>query len=441
LGCDERTCLRWEKKFALPVHRIGNVQSKGHVFAYQAELDQWLTGRKDVAKDLTPEERPSPVPRPKKRPVLLTAGLAGGGIVLLLLLAFLGPRIVRSSQPDNFKIDGSQLIILDRSGRELWRYDTGLENLSNESYYRDRFQIRKIGPGEARTTPVLVIRDIDGDGLVEVLFSIQTQSNFERSAVFCFDHRGRELWKHDAGRDRSFGGKRFAPQYGVQAVDVFSPGPGRENLVMIIAYQHPEFPTYTAFLTPRGKLIGEYWNSGRFSDYVFEDINDDGRKDVLLAGTNNEYWKACLAVLDPENAWGASPQSGEYKSDDLPRGTEEYYLLFSRTAVDKLESLREAFDFIDVLGPDRLIVRALISSIFFRLNFRLELDEVIDSDSYWEKFRKYQNAGKIPPGKPDGEKLRGELTKGLLYWDGTSWVATPTMNKKYRERPSTGPGR
>jgi len=47
LGCDERTCLRWEKKFGLPVHRAGGSQSKSLVFAYKDELDEWLRHRRE----------------------------------------------------------------------------------------------------------------------------------------------------------------------------------------------------------------------------------------------------------------------------------------------------------------------------------------------------------------------------------------------------------
>lgn len=40
-GRDERTVRRWERENALPVHRVpGN--GKGRVFAYEAELSQWL---------------------------------------------------------------------------------------------------------------------------------------------------------------------------------------------------------------------------------------------------------------------------------------------------------------------------------------------------------------------------------------------------------------
>ena len=41
LGCNERTCLRWEKELGLPVHRM-TTSSKSRVFAYKDELDGWI---------------------------------------------------------------------------------------------------------------------------------------------------------------------------------------------------------------------------------------------------------------------------------------------------------------------------------------------------------------------------------------------------------------
>jgi hypothetical protein len=45
LGYEARTCLRWEKKLGLPVHRIDPESSRSRVFAYQEELDDWLRTR------------------------------------------------------------------------------------------------------------------------------------------------------------------------------------------------------------------------------------------------------------------------------------------------------------------------------------------------------------------------------------------------------------
>jgi TolB-like protein len=41
-GRDERTVRRWEKESALPVHRVPG-GARGRVFAYERELDQWLS--------------------------------------------------------------------------------------------------------------------------------------------------------------------------------------------------------------------------------------------------------------------------------------------------------------------------------------------------------------------------------------------------------------
>ena len=44
LGCEIRTAIRWEKKMALPIHRMEGTP-KPRVFAYTHELDEWLNKR------------------------------------------------------------------------------------------------------------------------------------------------------------------------------------------------------------------------------------------------------------------------------------------------------------------------------------------------------------------------------------------------------------
>jgi len=42
---DIRTCINWEKKFGLPVHRIDKNSFRSRVFAYKSEIDQWFKNR------------------------------------------------------------------------------------------------------------------------------------------------------------------------------------------------------------------------------------------------------------------------------------------------------------------------------------------------------------------------------------------------------------
>ena len=59
-GRDERTVKRWEKERALPVHRVpGGV--RGGVFAYAAELSQWLKDPGSGATESTQEHSPAEV--------------------------------------------------------------------------------------------------------------------------------------------------------------------------------------------------------------------------------------------------------------------------------------------------------------------------------------------------------------------------------------------
>ncbi len=59
-GRDERTVKRWEKERALPVHRVpGGV--RGGVFAYAAELSQWLKDPGSAAKESPHEHSPAEV--------------------------------------------------------------------------------------------------------------------------------------------------------------------------------------------------------------------------------------------------------------------------------------------------------------------------------------------------------------------------------------------
>ena len=44
LGCDVRTCHRWEANHGMPVHRAEAGGRKSPVFAYKDELDRWFRG-------------------------------------------------------------------------------------------------------------------------------------------------------------------------------------------------------------------------------------------------------------------------------------------------------------------------------------------------------------------------------------------------------------
>lgn len=65
IGRDVRSAQRWERERGLPVHRVPG-EKGGSVFAYTAELDDWLHGRSEGS----PESEPAAQAKPPSPPVL-----------------------------------------------------------------------------------------------------------------------------------------------------------------------------------------------------------------------------------------------------------------------------------------------------------------------------------------------------------------------------------
>ena len=91
-GRDERTVRRWEKESALPVHRVPGA-AKGRVFAYESELDLWLSTPQALrTKTLALEPQISPVQISQVQPED-KLGAAGVWVGILAICAALAAGI------------------------------------------------------------------------------------------------------------------------------------------------------------------------------------------------------------------------------------------------------------------------------------------------------------------------------------------------------------
>ena len=207
LGVDRRTCQRWEKKYGMPVRRMEDTL-RSRVFAHKEDLDRWrdaVTKNNDFVREVQQagpaQQSGSRSHKPTKRYIFYGIPV----LVMAALLAIFLPRFFSDRQPVDFRIDHSTLIILNKLGRELWSYDTQLPNLWEEKEFRECFQKKKEISYEQRRLPVLIIKDINHDGLNEVLFSIQTNDGLKAEILYCFDSKGNKLWEFEAGREIQLG--------------------------------------------------------------------------------------------------------------------------------------------------------------------------------------------------------------------------------------------
>ena len=424
LGCDKRTCLRWEKNFGLPIHRLG-AGLKARVFAYRTELDRWMQERVDK-KTFSLEAFPRS--RTWSRSFYLVLPVVG---LIALLLYFL---VLKPSYPNpaDFRITKSKLFVVSEKSEELWRYNTGIEDLCDEKYYREHFQFKNKLSG-AISPPQMIIKDINQDGKTEVLFSIQTRNEVGEGELICFNHKGTILWKFAAGREMKFGSKIYSADYRIIGFEVNELNHDGRLEIIVSSAQRPQWPCQLVVLSSKGEKLGEYWNSGYFSDFVFVDLKGDGEKEIVAGGVNNEYGKACLAIFDPRLIKGSSPQlNPEYASKELGPGSEMYYLLLPRTDVDLADGYPvEGINEIDILKDKRISAEASLSKVFYEFDYNLVLQELPRSSHGFEIWhRKAREGGKIKSTL--NEEYWKKLAQGVLYWDGQNWVSHPTMNFFYK---------
>ena len=425
LDCDERTCRRYELNFGLPIHRMEGT-SKPRVYAYKGELDAWRKERLNGVLDKYRKELAAPKRRKLKAAKMLPWLLPFLAIIPAIFF------LIRSSpgQPADFRILGSKLIVLDEKGRRLWEIETKLHNLISEQAYRVRFQVPSRFPLNETLLPFLVIRDINRDRKNEILFCPKTIDSFKETGLYCFSSNGNELWHYQADRELVFGEHTYSADYRIYGIELFDTNDDGNLEVFLFTGHIPHSPSGLVMLDCLGRTLGEFTNWGRFNDIACADLDADKKKEVIIIGMNDEYRCGFLAVFDSSRVSGSSPQSERYKCKNCGPGSEKYYILFPRTDVDKtLKPDKVSIDQILLLKNHRIQLQAQISHIFFELDFSLRVQDIKGSDSFRRQHRDLKAAGKITSVLDDA--YYEELKSGVLYWDGTEWTSTPTMNRKW----------
>ena len=432
LGCDSRTCARWERDLGLPVYRLKGM-GKSRVFAYRSEIDAWR-GKRAHSRPLENKSEPSS----RRKRMKVHYFVLAGAVVMAAVLIFL-PR--SSKNPADFRIEDSELVVVNDKGRELWRYDTEKKNLVDDEAYRERSQYRRRGQTLRRVNkvflPQIMIADIDGDAVHEVLFSIQTQDEFGEGELLCFDASGTEIWRFQTGMKLVFGRDPYSGDYRISGFMIDDLDFDGNIEIVVIADHKYYFPTRLSVLDANGKVRGDFWNSGRLVDLQFLDLNGNGKKEILTAGMNNEYKCPVLVVFDVGRIEGASPQeNNEYTCSACKPGTEMYYLRFPRTDVDRLDFLMDCIWRIDIFKNGRVSLMTHRSNIFYELDYDLKPVDVRLSNSFEQAHRKAVREGRIS-SVLNNDYIEA-LKDGVRYFDGQEWVSEPSMNSLYRSPGGSG---
>lgn len=205
-------------------------------------------------------------------------------------------------------------MVEDATGREVWR--KAFED-SVESGYAVLFRHRGW------------VGDLDGDGRNETLF---VHAPWQKSTpLIAFGADGRELWRFEPGKTVITKKNIYAPPYSIEQFLVTA-----DKKVLVTSSHFIYHPNQMVMLDGRGKVLGEYWHSGRLNVMEVGDMDGDGVEEIYLGGVSQGYKMATVVRLDPRSFGGASvEEDAMFQMQGFKAGYGAKRVLFPRSCLNR----------------------------------------------------------------------------------------------------------
>lgn len=322
LGRDVRTCQRWEIELELPVYRVNQDSVRSKVFSYSSEIDDWFS------LTLKNHNGARKWNGTKKWivPVLL---------ILFIVFVFFGLFSLvfnkkghpvsfsdAGSNPVRWDIKGSQIVLYDIQDDILWTKSIN-NPTPQESYYIIEKDPKPAGLMINRLNKrnKIVLEDIDNDNKNEALCYFNHENSEERN-ISLFDNDSQEIWTRTLEFNQEY--KEGLPNHDFQVIklafeDVVDDG--RKEILVLWSHVR-YFSSVFLIYDLNGKELFSYIHTGILQFFVLNSIKEEKRL-IYLGGTNNLLNDdAVLSILDCEDL-----KSGVGPPYDVPIGMREEDLI------------------------------------------------------------------------------------------------------------------
>ncbi len=157
---------------------------------------------------------------------------------------------------------------------------------------------------EAVNRSLILVNDIDGDGINEVLVGVQRGAALaEAEGLYVFNGDGSRRFHYRPIHRVQFGPYRGAPPWVPNLIAVQPSSGHRKSIWLASATSY--YPSVLERIGPDGRPDAAYWSDGYINTVRFATL--DGRAVVLAGGDNNEWRGGSLAVLDLASPTATAP--------------------------------------------------------------------------------------------------------------------------------------
>lgn len=396
-----RTAQRWERKFDLPIRRLGKDQ-KFYIMADANEIDEWIkkSNRRLKARSM-----------PLLKIVFLFIIFLGIATLINYFL-FKHPSSKTPGLPFSFLARSDCIEVYDQDGHYLWSYQVN-ERLEQRPYL-------------SSSSPFIFFDDLDADNKMDVLMAVHTKDNIADRLVR-LDVQGRVIWEYRPGLACQYGHRTYSSDFDIKLLHLSDLNGDGKKEIIVDACHKINFPCRIVVLDPDGFTQGEYWNTGHIVTIKTVDLNHDNYQEILLGGVNNNYQRGCLIILDVREITGCSPPQAN--SDFFPAhytpGTELFYILIPPDSLSKFLFIQDTVFSIDLFNDQTFSVCTNKSRVFYKFNFDLSPLDVFTGLEFKQINQNLIQEGKI---KTSFQINREKLLKEILYWNGQEWISKPSPN-------------
>jgi hypothetical protein len=370
----------------------------------------------------------------------VSSAIGGIGLAAAVIgLLFFVLKPFRDNNPAFAKINNYVLTVYNKNAESLWTKNViGIPDCTAE-------EPPAVSAALKRT---MLVGDIDDDGKNELVFSNgNNRLSQESDSLFCFDFNGTLRWAIGTGRYISFGDTAILQHTARVILDFFilKRQPASRPQLFTLSMDRMFSPGKLFEVDPlNGNILQNYYCRGGATMVLTQDIDHDGKMEIVMSGVNDGFNRTYIAVLDPANIEGYAPVPVHYLPINVPKAIEKYYVLFPRTFLNHSYSskpyncpvvLRYADGSkitIEILEKlDHFPNGTLDLMLVYLLDSSLKVESVAGGDAII-KAQDYLLAARTIK-KPFIPEYYKELIDSVQYWDGDKFVNTPMMNNYYKE--------
>ncbi|MBL1214934.1 MAG: hypothetical protein HND52_16365 [Ignavibacteriae bacterium] len=278
------------------------------------------------------------------------------------------------------------------------------------------------------------IIDVDNDGTNEVLIARASKEHIYK--LLLYDDRGNVLNEFNFNYEVQTSYEKFTNRYSIYFIEeiIFTKnGP----IALLIANHESYYPSFILRLNlSTFQLEGKpFVHSGHLTGITVNDIDNDGRLELLCNAVSNGYRGAVFFVIELDKLYGTSPAIEDYKILDFPIAEFEHYFLLPKS--DYCELVYPKYN-TSLWAPHLLYENKVISvgvieshpkdyygnHFSYSLRFSTDFNEtqlVIGDAAAIERDRLVKS-GRLQYPLTDTKEFRNTLLKQIQRWNGKEFV-------------------